>query len=123
MEFLTAMRHLRLDSGLAGDKQEFSVADRTISRDRLHAHYGNSRMAKYFAVCSLILSSLKTDADKRVFSLRSHQWLVETGSLVFIMQKPTERSYCLADMYSVLSFSQVNILPPSSARSWNCLPH
>ena len=43
-------RHLRLDSGFAGDKQEFSVADRTISRDRLHAHYGNSRVA-FFLLC------------------------------------------------------------------------
>ena len=41
--------------------------DRTISRDRLNAHYGNSKVAKTFAVLSLISSSLKTDADKRVF--------------------------------------------------------
>ena len=38
MEFLMAMPHLRLDSVLAGDKNEILVADRTISRDRLHAH-------------------------------------------------------------------------------------
>ena len=34
MEFLTAMRHLRLDSVLSGDKEEIPVADRTISRER-----------------------------------------------------------------------------------------
>ena len=67
MEFLMAMRHLRLDSVLSGDKEEVPVADRTISRDRLNAHYGNSKVAKYFAVWSLISSSLKIDADKRVF--------------------------------------------------------
>ena len=67
MEFLMAMRHLRLDSVLSGDKEEVPVADRTISRDRLNAHYGNSKVAKHSAVRSLILSSLKTDADKRVF--------------------------------------------------------
>ena len=33
MESLMAMRHLRLDSVLFGDKEEISVADRTISRD------------------------------------------------------------------------------------------
>ena len=67
MEFLMAMRHLRLDSVLSGDKEEVPVADRAISRDRLNAHYGSSKVAKYFAVWSLISSSLKTDADKRVF--------------------------------------------------------
>ena len=67
MEFLMAMRHLFLDYVLAGDKEVIPVADRTISRDRLHAHYGNSKVAKHFAVWSLISSSLKTDADKRVF--------------------------------------------------------
>ena len=50
MEYLMAMRHLRLDSVLAGDKEEIPVADRTILRNRLHAHYGNSKVAKYFAV-------------------------------------------------------------------------
>ena len=40
MEFLMVMRHLRLDSVLSGDKEEVPVADRTISRDRLNAHYG-----------------------------------------------------------------------------------
>ena len=52
---------------LAGDKKEIPVADRTISQDRLNAHYGNSKVAKHFAVWSLISSLLKTDADKRVF--------------------------------------------------------
>ena len=46
---------------------EIPVTDRTISRDRLNAHYGNSKVAKHFAVWSLISSLLKTDADKRVF--------------------------------------------------------
>ena len=36
------------------------------------AHYGNSNVAKHFIVWSLISSSLKTDADKRVcFSAKS----------------------------------------------------
>ena len=68
LEFLIAMRHLRLNSVLSGDKEEIPVADRTISRDRLDAHYGNSKVAKHFAVWSLISSSLETDADKRLFS-------------------------------------------------------
>ena len=69
MEFIMAMRHLRLDSVLSSDKEEVPVADRTISRDCLNAHFGKSKVAKHFAVWSLISSSLKTqiDADKRVF--------------------------------------------------------
>ena len=67
MEFIMAMRHLRLDSMLSGDKNKISVADTTISRDRLNAHYGISKVVKHFAVWSLISSSLKTDADKREF--------------------------------------------------------
>ena len=66
-EFLTAMRHLRLPSVLSGDKEEVLVADRTISRNRLNANYGNSKVAKHFAVWSLVSSSLKTSVDKRVF--------------------------------------------------------
>ena len=50
MEFLMAMRHLRLDSVLSGDKEEVPVADRTISHDRLNAYYGNSKVAKDFTV-------------------------------------------------------------------------
>ena len=42
MEFLMAMRHLCLDSVLAGDKKEISVTDRMILRDRLHVHHCNS---------------------------------------------------------------------------------
>ena len=61
MKFLMAIRHLRLDSVLSGDKEEIPVADRTISHDRLNAHYDNSKVAKHFAVWSLISSSLKTD--------------------------------------------------------------
>ena len=62
-----AIRHLRLDSVLSGDKEEVAVVDRTTSRDRLSAHYGNSKVAKHFAIWSLISSSLKTYANKRVF--------------------------------------------------------
>ena len=50
MEFLMAMRHLRLDSALSGDKEEVPIANRTISRDRLNAQYDNSKAAKHFAV-------------------------------------------------------------------------
>ena len=50
MEILMAMRYLRLNSVLAGNKEEIPVSDRTISRDRLHGHYGNSKVAKHFAV-------------------------------------------------------------------------
>ena len=67
MEFIKAMRQVRLDSVLSGDKEEVPVADRTISHDRLNAHYVNSKVARTFAVWSLISSSLKTDTDKRVF--------------------------------------------------------
>ena len=59
MEFLMAMRHLHLDSVLTGDKEE--VLTRQIS------HHGNSKVAKHFTVRSLISSSLKSNADKRVF--------------------------------------------------------
>ena len=54
MEFLMAMRHLRLDSVLSDDKEEILVAYRTVSRDCLIAHYGSSKVAKHFAVWSLI---------------------------------------------------------------------
>ena len=68
MEFLMAMRHLRLDSVLSGNKEEIPVADRTISSDRLNAHFDNSKVAKQFAVWRLISNSLKADdADKQVF--------------------------------------------------------
>ena len=50
MEFLMAMRHLHLESVLSRDKEEVPVADRTILRDRLNAHYGISKLAKRFAV-------------------------------------------------------------------------
>ena len=40
-----AIRHLRLDYVLSGDKEEVLVADRTLSRDRLNAHYGSSKVA------------------------------------------------------------------------------
>ena len=50
------MRHLRLDSVLSVDKEEIPVADRTISRDRLNAHCGNSKVATHVAVWSLISS-------------------------------------------------------------------
>ena len=67
MEFLMAIRHLRLNPMLSGEMEEIPVADRKISRDRLNAYYGNSKVAKDFAVWSLISSSLKTDADKQAF--------------------------------------------------------
>ena len=67
MEFIMAIRHLRPNLMLSGDKEKIPVADRKISRDRLNTHYGNSKVAKYFAVWSLISSSLRTDADKQVF--------------------------------------------------------
>ena len=41
MEFLMSMRHLRLDFVLSGDKEQVPAVGRTISRDRLNAHYGN----------------------------------------------------------------------------------
>ena len=41
MEFIVSMRHLRLDCVLSGDKKKAPAVDRTISRDRLNAHYGN----------------------------------------------------------------------------------
>ena len=62
-----AIRHLRLDSVLSVDKEEVLVTDRTISRDCLNTHCGNSKVATHFAVWSLISSSLKTDAEKQVF--------------------------------------------------------
>ena len=46
MEFLMAIRHLRLDSVLVGDEEEIPAAHRKISGDRLHAHYGSSKVAK-----------------------------------------------------------------------------
>ena len=54
MESLMAIRHLRLDSVLSGDKEEVPVTERKIPRNRLNAHYGNSKVAKHFAVWSLI---------------------------------------------------------------------
>ena len=48
MEFLMAMQHLRLDSVLSGDKEGTPVADRTISRDRLNALYGNIEGSEAF---------------------------------------------------------------------------
>ena len=47
MEFLMAMQLFRLDSMLAGDKEESPVADRTISRYRLHARYFKSKEVKH----------------------------------------------------------------------------
>ena len=67
MEFLKAMRHLRLDSVLSVDKEEVPVTDRTISGDCLNTHCGNSKVATDFAVWSLTSSSLETDAEKQVF--------------------------------------------------------
>ena len=63
MKFLMAMRHLCLDSVLAGDKEEIPITDRTTSRDHLKAYYDSSKVAKDFAVWRLVSSSLKTDTD------------------------------------------------------------
>ena len=72
MGFLIARRQLCLDYVLSGDNEGIPVADRTISLDGLNAHYGSLKVAKRFAVWSLISNSLKTDADKRVsFSTKS----------------------------------------------------
>ena len=49
MQFLMAMQHLRLDSVLDCEK-EILVADRALSRDRLHAQYDKSKVVKHFAV-------------------------------------------------------------------------
>ena len=51
-ELVVAMRHLHLDSVLDGEKDEVPVANRTLSRDRLHAHYSKSKLAKY-VVCGV----------------------------------------------------------------------
>ena len=93
MEFLMAMRHLRLDSVLDGEKEEVPVADRAISRDRLHAHYGKPKVAKHFAVWSLISSSLKADADKRVFFSTKSPVAGWDRVASFIVLKPKERNY------------------------------
>ena len=37
-EFFMAMRHLRLNSVFAGSKEEIPVTNRTVERNRLHAH-------------------------------------------------------------------------------------
>ena len=70
---IMAMQHLHLDSVLDGGKEEIPVVNKAIFRYRLHAHHGKSKIAKYFALWSLISSSWKTDADKRDFSVRSRQ--------------------------------------------------
>ena len=57
------MRHLRPDSAIDGETEGVLVVDRTVSRYRLQAHNKKSKVATYFAVWSLISSSLKTDAD------------------------------------------------------------
>ena len=109
MEFLMAMRHLRLDSVLSGDMEEIPVADRTISRDRLNAHYGNFEVAKYFAVWSLISSSLMTNADERVISSTKSPlagW--DRVSLLFIVQKPKEGAkLLLSKQLLVVAFGRV----------------
>ena len=70
---------------LAAGKQEIPVADRTISRDRLHADYGELEGSELFALWNLISTSLKTDADNEPFLVRSRQWLVGTGLLLSIV--------------------------------------
>ena len=121
--FLMEMQHLRLHSVLSGDKVGVPVADRTISRDRLNAHYGNSKVAKTLAVWSLISSSLRTHADKRVFFSTKSPVAGGIDSLPFIVQTPKERSSFVAERFYALAFSWVKILPSPSVRSRNCLPH
>ena len=41
-----AMLNFRLDFVLSGENEEIPVEDRAISRDRLHAHYGQTKVAK-----------------------------------------------------------------------------
>lgn len=62
-----AMQHPVLYPVLSSDKEEISIADMTISRDHLQAHYGKAEVAKHFAVWSFTTSVLRTNADKRVF--------------------------------------------------------
>ena len=118
-----AMRHIRLKSVLAGDREEIPVADRMISRDRLHAYYGNLKVATHFAVWSLISSSVKTDPDKRVFFSTKSPVAGWDRVSSFHRAGTQGRSYSLADRLLALVFSQIKIMPSSSARSWNCLPH
>ena len=77
MKFLMVMWHFHLHSVLDDEKEEIYVADRAIFCDRLHAHYNQTRKAKHFAVWSLILSALKTGADKQAF----FQYKVASGWL------------------------------------------
>ena len=111
MEFLMAMPHLRLDSVLSVDKEEVPVTDRTISRDCLNTHCGNSKVATHFAVWSLTSSSLKTDAEKQVF--------FSTKSSVASWDRVASfhRSSSLAERFLALAFRLVKILPSLSARS------
>ena len=50
MEFIIAMRHLRLDSVLDSEKEKDPTAEMIVSRDRLHAHCSKSKVGKRFAV-------------------------------------------------------------------------
>ena len=65
MEFLMVMRHFSLDYALDGEKRKILFADKTIGREYLHAHYGQTKIAKHIAVWRLNSSVLKTDADER----------------------------------------------------------
>ena len=123
MEFLMAIRHLRLDSVLSADKEEVLVTDRTISRDCLNTHCGNSKVATHFAVRSLISRSLKTDAEKQVF-FSTKSSVAGWDRVAFFHRAETQGAKLLLSR-KVLSarFSLVKILPSLSARSWNYLPH
>ena len=46
------MRHFRLDSVLNHEEEEIHVADRVISCDHLHVYYGQTKLAKHFALGS-----------------------------------------------------------------------
>ena len=51
---------------MRGNREEIPVNDKTIPRERSHAHYGEAQVAKHLAVYITISRVLKSDADKRV---------------------------------------------------------
>ena len=111
MKFFIAMRRVRLDSVLAGDKKDISVTDRTISRDRLHAHHGNSKVAKHFTMYGVWFQARRRQMlINEYFSVRSRQWLVGTGLLLSIVQQSMERRYFSAGRFLALVFNRVTIL-------------
>ena len=53
MEFITIMQHLRLASVLVGEMGNIPVADRTNSRDPLHAQTTRSRKQRNILLCGV----------------------------------------------------------------------